>query len=76
MIIFPYFGEPTHPAPPSFNEPLRSEQESKKPHLCPVCVGRGLVQRGFYNVGNVYDTTDATPEVCKTCGGNGIVWEP
>ena len=46
----------------------------RKPFVCPVCGGNGLVTRGFYNQtsGN-WSTTDITPEPCRSCD-KGIVW--
>lgn len=45
------------------------------PHCCPVCHGKGIVPRGFYQSVN-FDTTtsDATPEECKACSGQGVLW--
>ena len=37
--------------------------------VCPVCGGRGLVPRGFYDVSSNLSTTSATPETCRSCGG-------
>lgn len=48
-----------------------------KPHTCPVCSGNGLVPNGFYSQTlRTWSTTTVTPEMCKTCTGTGIVWEP
>ena len=48
-----------------------------KPHICPVCRGNGLVPNGFYSqTQGTWLTTDATPEMCRTCRATGIVWEP
>lgn len=45
------------------------------PFVCPVCGGNGLVANGFYNqTGGQWSTTSATPEVCRSCNGTGIVW--
>lgn len=49
----------------------------KTPHCCPVCQGKGQVSNGFYNqVGEYGMTSDATPEMCRSCNGTGIVWQP
>jgi len=49
-------------------------QSEKKPHLCPVCNGKGTVPRGFYEHGDFVSSTNAGPEQCKACLGQGIVW--
>ena len=46
-----------------------------RPHRCPICNGTGRVPFGFYGFSSgssvwVYD------QMCKTCDGTGIVWEP
>ena len=47
--------------------------------VCPVCGGKGLVPNGFYdvssNLGNIYKTTSATPETCRSCSGKGYIIE-
>lgn len=47
----------------------------QKPYICPVCNGRGLVPHGFYNTQSYYSSTDVTEEICRSCGGSGIVWK-
>ena len=44
-----------------------------KPHLCPVCQGRGTVPSGFYSMGTL--SSNVTPEQCRSCFGQGIVWD-
>ena len=44
-----------------------------KPYVCPTCGGRGTVSCGFYNW-LAAATTDAAPEMCRSCSGTGIVW--
>jgi DnaJ-class molecular chaperone len=40
------------------------------PHKCPVCEGRGRVDRSFYG-----DTMNGSPSiVCQSCHGAGLVW--
>ena len=41
--------------------------------VCPVCGGKGLVPRGFYDVSSNLSTTSATPETCRSCGGKGYI---
>lgn len=59
----------------SNKEPVRYFGQGQTPHRCPICYGKGIVQRGFYhNVGYEWSTSDASPEQCRACGGNGILW--
>ena len=48
----------------------------KMPFTCPVCNGRGLVPNGFYMAVGVeqWSGSSLTPESCKSCKGEGIVW--
>lgn len=39
------------------------------PFRCPVCGGKGSVPAGFYGLSNT--TND---EICRTCGGTGVIW--
>ncbi len=41
------------------------------PHKCPVCEGRINLPPDFYGG----RSTNAAMEVCRACGGTGIVWE-
>ena len=45
----------------------------KMPHKCPVCKGRGQMPAGFYEVGGI---DGAKRVACRSCAGNGLVWEP
>jgi predicted methyltransferase len=41
---------------------------------CPVCMGRGIVIKGFYNVCvNKFTCGSLDTEKCKSCDGKGIV---
>jgi predicted methyltransferase len=55
----------------------RLRRKVQKPYLCPVCQGKGIVPRDFYDdpnkMGWMTLTFSAPPE-CKTCKGEGIVW--
>ena len=43
-------------------------------YLCPVCLGKGLVPNGFYNVGtNEYYSNNCSPETCRSCNGKGYI---
>lgn len=47
----------------------------KRPYVCPVCDGRGVVPFGFYLTLTGYWTTSTiNTETCRTCGRTGIVW--
>jgi hypothetical protein len=42
----------------------------RTPYKCPVCEGRGRVDRSFYG-----DTMNASKYlVCQSCHGTGVVW--
>lgn len=48
-------------------------------YKCPVCNGKGFVPNNFYNIEpNVenYSTNSTSTEICRSCRGTGIVWEP
>lgn len=48
-----------------------------KPSTCPVCGGNGMVPNGFYNqFRGQWLTSSATPEMCRSCTGSGVVWPP
>ena len=41
---------------------------------CPVCEGRGIVPKGFYNfIGGNNVTNSSLGEQCRACGGKGYV---
>ncbi len=45
---------------------------SSKPHVCPICDGRGYLPSNFYNKSSaLYNSAGAK---CRTCNGTGIVW--
>lgn len=61
----------------------RTTVMENKPHRCPVWLGTGNVPGGFYNStnftedGQVLITTGGTgSETCRSCNGQGIVWQP
>lgn len=45
-----------------------------KPHLCPVCQGRGTVPANFYNP-ELNTNTSAAYEKCRSCIGAGYIWD-
>jgi len=45
-----------------------------KAQVCPVCNGTQRVPAGFYNHG--ISTTAASPEICRSCSGKGILMIP
>jgi hypothetical protein len=49
------------------------------PHVCPICKGKRTVPGGFYRMtleGLWTSYNDEPDEICRTCQGSGIVWEP
>jgi hypothetical protein len=48
------------------------KKKKPKPFCCPVCLGRGLVGRGFYEFEEKLDFKN--PILCRTCNGKGILW--
>jgi len=45
-----------------------------KPYCCPVCMGKGFVQSGFYqHIGGCGTASDMTPDQCKSCEGKGFI---
>ena len=66
-----------------FNDYLKKEKpcpelNTKTPHRCPICNGRGTVPRGFYgSTGTTCEPDIAiiVPENCKSCHGIGILWD-
>ena len=40
---------------------------------CPVCMGTGQVYLGFYSGVNPIPTTAPLQEVCRSCGGKGVL---
>ena len=55
------------------NKPTEFGYIEKKPYLCPVCNGKGLLQHSFYNTYNQGSTSSVTDIECKTCKGKGII---
>ncbi len=54
---------------------------SNELHLCPVCLGVGTLQSGFYaavvaNGGLSWSTTNTDRETCRSCAGRGYVVLP
>ena len=42
--------------------------------VCPVCIGRGFVQAGFYSsTSDTYITSTTGVETCHSCNGKGYV---
>lgn len=46
-----------------------------RPHRCPVCLGRGLMPRGFYDTDMGARNSAVGDEPCRTCLGKGLIWE-
>lgn len=45
-----------------------------RPHVCPVCQGRGTVPESFYLHSDVASSAFCR-ETCRTCQGFGMVWD-
>jgi DnaJ-class molecular chaperone len=60
----------------SLNESVKIKWELKnKPHVCPICDGRGFVNSNFYNLFYTDNTVStSSTETCRTCNGKGIIW--
>lgn len=41
---------------------------------CPVCSGKGIVRKDFYELNNGTTTDGCLPVQCRACGGRGIVF--
>ena len=46
----------------------------RKPHICPVCGGKGLLPHGFYIPSKAFSSCSTEPETCRTCGETGVIW--
>ena len=44
-------------------------------YKCPVCEGKGVVPNGFYQTYPLGSTTGKFDELCRSCGGTGIIKE-
>ena len=57
------------------NQTWQSIIVERKPYVCPVCYGKGIVPNGFYlGTSDVWSTFSTEPETCHSCQGTGIVW--
>jgi len=43
------------------------------PVKCPICEGHKIVAGGFYISTGPYMTSDCATEICRQCGGSGIM---
>jgi hypothetical protein len=77
-IYVKYIKEP-EPSKPSdayeiYAQPMEYNVRVIAIHKCPVCGGNGLVPNGFYtNISGFGTTNSATPEICRSCNGTGII---
>lgn len=58
------------------SEKKQDEPSSKSTTVqcCPVCLGTGLVQKGFYNqVGGFLSISSVSFEQCRSCQGLGFI---
>ncbi len=44
-------------------------EEQVKPHVCPKCLGEGMIPADR-------QTTGASQRPCPVCKGTGVLWEP
>lgn len=44
------------------------------PYRCPVCLGKGIVDQGFYSTTGMHWGSSSTAETCRSCQGTGVVW--
>ncbi len=61
-------NQPFYPMPAAIFTP----NSGKIPYCCPVCQGKGLVPKGFYNAYNLSSNT-GEQENCRTCEGKGMI---
>ncbi len=73
MFTFPLGDITLEFVPNQFNYEW-SVETKKEPYRCPVCNGKGLLPKGFYEQGEYFSSSDTSPEICRTCQGQGIVW--
>lgn len=52
--------------------PGKPTDQTMIPWRCPVCIGRGSMNAGFYEPTTLYPNTESVP--CRSCDGTGIVW--
>jgi hypothetical protein len=69
--------EPAHDTAPERWAGWWPPMPTGTPHKCPVCSGRGEVSQNFYNISPYAEsTTGVYPITCRTCNGQGVLWEP
>ena len=44
-------------------------------YICPVCEGKGHVPAGFYSTNAAPTVVNTSPEICKSCGGKGVIFD-
>lgn len=44
-------------------------------YRCPVCEGRGEVPAGFYYQNTSPSVVNTCPELCRSCGGRGVIFD-
>lgn len=48
---------------------------ARRPYVCPVCRGNGLVPNGWYaRTNGNWSAADTTSERCRSCLGTGLIW--
>lgn len=43
------------------------------PARCPICCGKGIVRKDFYEISGQSTTDGWQPVACKACNGRGII---
>lgn len=51
-----------------------ANMDTRRPFPCPVCLGKGTVNQGFYEGYSTSYSTSTGYIPCRSCGGSGIVW--
>jgi rubrerythrin len=60
-------GPALYPQPVSIPTVWTEPQTERRPHVCPVCAGRGLVEAGTTSV-------TGAGETCPACKGACVLW--
>jgi hypothetical protein len=53
-----------------------NSQVERKPHVCPVCQGKGIHERTAHELSQIHHYNVSKYYGCTACNCKGIVWEP